>query len=89
MAQNPVRYMSTDWFGTVHDSMIFDTVEQEVKQAAYMGIQVFEALPAEINKIWGIDFNLPLTGEATWGPSYGKQIHKLKHKGGQWILQTK
>jgi DNA polymerase-1 len=89
MHLNPSAYVSTNWMGTVHDSLMFDTMPHEVKRVAMVGIQVFEDLPGIISDLWGVDFNLPLTGEATWGPTYGAQTTSVKHEGGQWILKTK
>jgi DNA polymerase I-like protein with 3'-5' exonuclease and polymerase domains len=89
MMKDPMAYMSTNWMGQVHDSMIFDTMPHEVKRVAHAGITVFEELPATINKMWGVDFNLPLTGEAEWGPNYGTITHTVKHEGGQWIFKQK
>jgi DNA polymerase I-like protein with 3'-5' exonuclease and polymerase domains len=86
---DPQAFMSSNWMGQVHDSMIFDTMPHEVKRLAFTCIQVFEALPARINDIWGLDFNLPLTGEAEWGPSYAAMTTSVKHEGGEWILKQK
>lgn len=87
MQLNPSAYMSTNWIGQVHDSIIFDTMPHEVKRVAKLGIGVFEDLPGIVSKYWGVDFNLPLTGEATWGPSYADQSTSVKHEGGLWILK--
>ena len=81
--------MSTDWMGQVHDSMILDTTPGEVKLVAFTGIQVFEELPEVISNLWQVDFNLPMTGEAEWGPNYGTMTHSVKHEGDQWILKKK
>jgi DNA polymerase I-like protein with 3'-5' exonuclease and polymerase domains len=89
MDVDPRRYMSTNWMGQVHDSVIFDTIQQEVKATAKMGIEVFEELPRVISEYWDVDFNLPMTGEAEWGPSYGQVTHSVKHEGGEWLLATK
>ena len=81
--------MSSNWMGQVHDSMIFDTMPHEVKRLALNCIEVFEELPDRINKLWGLDFNLPLTGECEWGPSYADLPNSVKHEGGEWILKVK
>ena len=81
----PIDYMSTNWMGQVHDSMILDTIHQELLRTAKLGIQVFEDLPEIISKYWGVNFNLPMTGEATCGPNYGDQTWSLKREGGVWI----
>lgn len=89
MNLKPMDYISTNWMGQVHDSMILDTMPDEVKRVAFTGIKVFEDLPVIISDMWGVDFNIPLTGEATWGPDYGNQCHSVKHVGGKWIYEEK
>ena len=83
------KYISTNWMGQVHDSMLFDTMPHEVKQVAFTGITVFEDLPGIVSNMFGVDFNVPLSGEAAWGPNYGKMTHSVTHVGGQWILKEK
>jgi DNA polymerase I-like protein with 3'-5' exonuclease and polymerase domains len=78
-------YMSSNWMGQVHDSVLFDTMPHEVLPLAKLGILAFEDLPEIISSYWGVDFNLPLTGEAEWGPNYGKMTNKLKREGGLWL----
>jgi DNA polymerase I-like protein with 3'-5' exonuclease and polymerase domains len=89
MRVRPRDYMSTNWMGQVHDSVLFDTMPHEVKRVAHLGITVFEQLPDAIDKLWGLNFNVPLTGEAEWGPTYADMTHSVKHEGGKWILMTK
>lgn len=89
MLAKPLDFMGTNWLGQVHDSVLFDTNQHEVKRVAFTGIQVFEELPAKIEEIWGLKVNIPLTGEAEWGPNYGQMTHSVKHEGGQWILKEK
>jgi DNA polymerase I-like protein with 3'-5' exonuclease and polymerase domains len=86
---DPMKYVSSNWMGQVHDSVIFDTMPHEVKQLAFTTIQVFEELPVIISDMWDVDFNLPMTGECEWGPDYGTMTHSVKHEGGQWILKQK
>jgi len=87
MRLDPMNYMSTDGMGQVHDSVLYDTVPSEVKRVAHLGIKVFEDLPQIISNLWQVDFNLPMTGEATWGPTYGDQTSSVKHEGGKWIFK--
>jgi DNA polymerase I-like protein with 3'-5' exonuclease and polymerase domains len=89
MQLDPSAYQSTNWMGQVHDSMLFDTMPHEVKRVAHLGITVFEDLPKIISDLWNVDFNLPMTGEAEWGPSYGDMTHSVKHEGGLWQLTEK
>jgi len=87
MQLKPSAYQSTNWMGQVHDSILFDTMPHEVKRVAHLGITVFEDLPKIISDLWGVNFNLPMTGEATWGKNYGDQTSSVKHEGGLWILK--
>jgi DNA polymerase-1 len=89
LLRRPELYMSSNWMGQVHDSVIFDTMPPEVKRLAYMCVTMFERLPETISRMWNVDFNLPMTGEVEWGPSYGDITHTLEHTGGEWILKTK
>jgi len=85
MQMSPSEYVSTNWMGQVHDSIIFDTMPHEVERVAKLGIETFEDLPEIINDYFGVNFNLPLTGEAEWGPYYGTVNHKLKKVNGLWV----
>lgn len=58
--------------GQVHDSLIFDAVEEEMERIARLCISVFEALPKYIEKLWGFKFNVPLTGDIEYGKNYGE-----------------
>ena len=62
----------------VHDSLIFDALRDEVKPIARLCIDVFEALPMYIEKLWGFKFNLPLTGNVDVGKNYLKMV-KIKN----------
>jgi DNA polymerase-1 len=57
--------------GQVHDSLVFDAVKDEMRLIAKTCIKVFEDLPMYIEKVFGFNFNLPLTGDAEWGTNYG------------------
>ena len=87
MALRPHDFVSSNLMGQVHDSVIFDTMPRETKKLAFTCIQVFEDLPVIISDMWGVDFNLPMTGEVTVGPNYGDQIAEVCHEGGKWITK--
>lgn len=70
------QFPRTKWIGQVHDSILFDTCKDEVRALADLVIGAFEDLPGLIKQFWGIDFNLPLTGDFEAGPNYGEQIYK-------------
>jgi DNA polymerase I-like protein with 3'-5' exonuclease and polymerase domains len=80
------------WIGQVHDSCVFDSPGTvSVHQLAELIIRAYEDLPMIISKYWGLDMNIPLTGDVTWGPTYGNQIYKMKHnlETDQWEVSTK
>jgi len=56
---------------TVHDSLVFDTPKNEVSALADICMKVFKNLPFYIKYYWGIDWNVPLTGEIEAGKTYG------------------
>lgn len=61
----------------VHDSIVFDLVEDEVDTVADITVRTFEALPQLIESFWGVPFNVPLTGEFEVGPNYG-ELHTIR-----------
>ena len=63
--------------GQVHDSLIFDTPDDELRPLAKLCVNVFESLPEKIEEMWGFEFNLPLTGDCEYGPNYG-ELKKLQ-----------
>ena len=54
----------------VHDSLIFDCVQTEIKAIARLCKTEFEKLPAYLKSYFDINFNLPLTGNIEVGPNY-------------------
>jgi len=57
--------------GQVHDSLIFDVVENELPIIAKLCVAVFGDLPKYIERIWGFKFNVPLGGDIEYGKNYG------------------
>lgn len=56
---------------SVHDSIIWDSPEEEVEQLARINIETFREIPELAKKHFGFDINVPITGEAEAGPSWG------------------
>lgn len=52
---------------TVHDSIVCDVAEHELNRVARLFYNVFEDTPDNFKKIFGIEFNLPLTCEVSYG----------------------
>ena len=55
----------------VHDSIVFDLIDDEVDTIADISVNTFKQLPQLIEQFWGFEFNLPLAGEFEVGPDYG------------------
>lgn len=69
----------------VHDSVGFE-IHRKIKVAlAKLCINAIEAIPKVIEHLFGVPCNVPLTGEAECGPTYGDVTWKLKKVNGQWI----
>ena len=87
MQLDPAAYQSTYWMGQVHDSILFDTMPHEAKRVAHLGISVFEDLPKLVKDTWGLNLNVPMTGECEIGKNYGDMIYSVKHERGNWIIK--
>lgn len=55
----------------VHDSAIYDCPWEAVDDLVRVGLGVFNELPELIERYFGFEFNVPLTGEAKVGPTWG------------------
>jgi DNA polymerase I-like protein with 3'-5' exonuclease and polymerase domains len=57
--------------GQVHDALVFDCLEEELPAIVKMSIGIFDKLPEYLEKYFGFEFNVPLTGDAEIGKSWG------------------
>jgi DNA polymerase I len=57
---------------TVHDSIIFDAPEPEVRQLGTIAMDVFTKLPEYAEKYFDWRITVPITGEVEYGPSWGE-----------------
>ena len=55
----------------VHDSIVFDAIEQELPKLREICVGTFRDLPRLIEREWGYKFTLPLDGDFEVGPTYG------------------
>lgn len=55
----------------VHDSMIFDVSPKLIDDVIEICLQTMEETPQLLKKYFDIDFNVPITGEAKVGASWG------------------
>ena len=58
---------------TVHDSIVVDCSSSEIERVAQIFNSVFFDLPTNFRKLFGVEFNLPLRCEV----SYGKNMKEL------------
>lgn len=57
---------------TVHDSLIFDgPTEEDCRKAAKIAIDTFQEIPQLTKKFFGFEINLPISGEADLGNTWG------------------
>jgi DNA polymerase I-like protein with 3'-5' exonuclease and polymerase domains len=70
--------MKKEWYesimiGQVHDSIVFDVVDSELKKLAQLCVAVFRSLPKYLEQTFGFTWNVPLDGECTYGKNYQEQ----------------
>lgn len=63
---------------TVHDSLIWDVADQEVEELAKINLEVFQELPDLCKRYFNFYINIPIKGEATYGPTWGEQTKEFK-----------
>jgi len=59
---------------TVHDSMVVDVHPDERQAMIDVVVEVESKLVSTVNKLWDIDFNLPLSLEAKMGNNWLDQV---------------
>ena len=57
---------------TVHDSIVLDVQAEVLEEAIETTIKVMESAPKLLRKNFGIDFNMPLPAEASYGRNWGE-----------------
>ena len=63
--------------GQVHDALIFDVRKDELEALAKLCLDVFKDLPGFAYHYWGIRMNVPIKGDADYGPNWG-ELEELK-----------
>ncbi len=63
---------------TVHDSIVVDVEDSEVDKVCKMFHSVFDDIPVNFKRIFGVEFNLPTRCEV----EYGKNLKDMK----KWVL---
>lgn len=59
---------------TVHDSIVVDVPSSEVQHVSKLFHAVFDGLPSNFKRIFGVDFNLPLLCEVSIGPNFKELV---------------
>lgn len=55
---------------TVHDSILVDAYKDEKETICKLMTYVFADMNSNFKKVFGVDFNLPLKGEISVGPTW-------------------
>lgn len=61
------KYPNAKLVNTVHDSIIIDCEASLVDELSAMMLQVFEDVPMNFKKMFGVEFNLPMKAEVQFG----------------------
>ena len=54
---------------TVHDSIVVDCPQKEVDTIAELFYNIYTDVPKNFKKLFGVEYNLPLTNEISIGPN--------------------
>lgn len=68
--------LSSKLISTVHDSICLDSPAHEVEQVAQLIVDVFKALPKNIQQAYGVPWNVPMLGEVSVGPNM-KELQEI------------
>jgi DNA polymerase I-like protein with 3'-5' exonuclease and polymerase domains len=61
---------------TVHDSIVLDCPKAEVQSIGGLAVDVFNDIPGNVKKLYGIDLPCPFPGEVKVGDNL-KEMQKL------------
>ncbi len=59
---------------TVHDSIVVDAPKEEAKHIVRLMNDVFDDIPLNFKKLFGVEFNLPLRCEISIGDNWGDML---------------
>lgn len=62
----------------VHDSIMYDCYPEDVPVIANTMMEVFTSLPKLIERWFGFEFNLPMSGEIKWSTTNWKEMTVFK-----------
>jgi len=63
---------------TVHDSIVVDIADHELDRVAIMFKEVYRDLPGNFKKVFGVEFDLPLLQECSYGNNM-KELTEYKY----------
>lgn len=63
--------LSSKLVATVHDSIVIDCPEEEWELVAKTALQAVQDVPMNFERLFGQEFNLPLTAEVLYGKTLG------------------
>lgn len=69
MIHKRFKGMQSKLISTVHDSIVADCPDNEVKSVCKIFDEEIRKTPKYLNQYYGVDFNLPLVGEVSMGPN--------------------
>ena len=64
------KYDNAKLVNTVHDSIIIDCKDEHVESLSELMLQVFKDVPKNFEKLFGVEFNLPMKAEVQFGPNW-------------------
>jgi len=70
------KYPNIKFISTVHDSIVIDTPSGNLEIVVNSVNNMFLDLPSNLSKLFHVDFNLPLSGEISYGSNL-KDLTKL------------
>ena len=61
------EYKDVKFISTVHDSIVLDTPDNLVYNISIELENVFKDIPKNFTKLFGVEYNLPMKGEVSYG----------------------
>jgi len=75
--------ISGEEISTIHDSIVVDAMNHEVQRTVELFYEVFNDLPVNFKRVFGVEFDLPLLCEISYGMN---KLDLTEHKKGSIIV---
>lgn len=75
--QKRAAHLEKQFVNSVHDSLIYDVPERNVRELATICLATFSDLPDLVKKYFGYQISVPISGEAAWGHTWGEPIEEM------------